>query len=219
MDDLIFTRDDEQIMLEFKQSMVRVFDMTDLGKIRFFLGIEVLQQTNRTYICQRKYTLKVLKWFGMEESNAVMNHIFPSFKTNKIGEGNKIDETYYKQIVGSLMYITATRPDIMFGVSFISRFMSNPTEMHLQAAKRILRYLKSTINYGIFYKKNENKQIIAYTDSDYAGDLTDRKSTSCYVFMLSGGAISWSSKKQPIVTMSTTEAEFMAIAACVCQAI
>jgi len=76
------------------------------------------------------------------------------------------------------MYITATRPDIMFGVSFISRFMASPTEVHLQAAKRILRYLKGTINYGIFYKKNENKQLIAYTDSDYARDITDRKSTS-----------------------------------------
>jgi len=178
VNDLIFTGDDEQMMLEFKQSMMRVFDMTDLGRIRFFLGIEVLQQTNGIYICQRKYTLEVLKRFGMEESKAVMNPIVPGFKTDKIREGKKIDETYYKQIVGSLMYITATRPDIMFGVSFISRFMASPTEVHLQAAKRILRYLKGTINYGIFYKKNENKQLIAYTDSDYAGDITNRKSTS-----------------------------------------
>jgi hypothetical protein len=104
------------------------------------------------------------------------------------------------------MYITVSRPYIMFEVSFISKFMASPTEMHLQAAKRILRYLKGTINYGIFYKKNENKQLIAYTDSDYAGDIVDKKSTSGYVFMLSGGVVSWSSKKQPIVTLSTTEA-------------
>ena len=114
------------------------------------------------------------------------------------------------------MYITASRPYIMFGVNFISKFMASPTEMHLQAAKRILRYLKGTINYGIFYKKNENKQLIVYTDSDYAGDIADKKSTSGYVFMLSGGAVSWSSKKQPIVTLSTTEAEFVAAAACAC---
>jgi len=219
VDDLIYTGDDEQMMLEFKQSIMKVFDMTDLGRMRFFLGIEVLQQTNGIYICQRKYILEVLKRFGMEECNAVMNPIVPGFKTDKIGEGNKIDETYYKQIVGSLMYITATRPDIMFGVSFISRFMASPTEVHLQAAKRLLRYLKGTINYGIFYKKNENKQLIAYTDSDYAGDITDRKSTSGYVFMLSGGAVSWASNKQPIVTQSTTEAEFVAAAACACQAV
>jgi len=219
VDDLIFTGDDEQMMLEFKKSIIRVFVITDLGKMRFFLGIEVLQQANGIYICQQKYTLEVLKRFGIEESNAVMNLMVPGFKANKIGEGNKIDETYYKQIVGSLMYITAIKPDIMFGVSFITRFMARPTELHLQAAKRILRYLKGTIDYGIFYKKNGNKQLIAFTDSDYAGDIEDRKNTSDYVFILSGGAVSWSSKKQPIVTLSTTEAEFVAAAACACQAI
>ena len=91
--------------------------------------------------------------------------------------------------------------------------------MHLQAAKRVLRYLKGTIDYGIFYKKNRNKQLIALTDSDYAGDIEDKRSTFGYVFMLSGGAVSWSSKKQPIVTLSTTEAEFVAAAACACQAV
>jgi len=116
-----------------------------------------------------------------------MNPIVPVFKADKIREGNKINETYYKQIVGSLMYIIATRPDIMFGVSFISRFMAKPTEVHLQTvAKRVLRYLKGTINYGIFYKKNGNKQLIAFTDGDYAGAIEDRKNTSGYVFMLSG---------------------------------
>ena len=193
--------------------------MTDLGRIRFFLGIEVLQQTNEIFIFQRKYTLKVLKRFGMEESNAVMNPIVPGCKTDRVGEGNRIDETYYKQIVGSLMYITVTRLDIMFGVSFISRFITSPTEVHLKAAKRILRYLKGTINYGIYYKKNEDKQLIAYTDNDYAGDITDRKSTSSYVFMLSGGAVSWASKKQPIVTLSTTKAELVVAAACAYQAV
>ncbi|KAL9405105.1 hypothetical protein Peur_002077 [Populus x canadensis] len=97
--------------------------------------------------------------------------------------------------------------------------MANPIEVHLQVVKRILRYLKGTINYGIFYKKNENKQLIAYTDSDYAGDIADGKSTSGYVFILSGGVVSWSSKKQPIVTLSTTEAEFVATTACACQAV
>jgi len=91
--------------------------------------------------------------------------------------------------------------------------------LHLQAAKRVLRYLKRTVDYGIFYKKNGNKQLVAFIDSDYAGDIEDKKSTTGYVFMMSGGAVSWSSKKQPIVTLSTTEAEFVAAAACACQAV
>jgi len=97
VDDLIFTGNDEQMMLEFKKSMMKVFDMTDLGKIRFFLGIKVLHHVNGVYIYQWKYALEVLKRFGMEESNAVMNPIVPGFKAGKIGEGNGIDETYCKK--------------------------------------------------------------------------------------------------------------------------
>lgn len=143
----------------------------------------------------------------------------PGSELTKTGDGVRIDSTFYKQIVGSLMYLTATRPDVMFVVSFISRFMDCPTELHFQEAKRILRYLKGTIDFGVFYKKGGSEELIAYTDSDYARDLDDRKSTSGYVFMLSSGAVSWSSKKQPIVSLSTTEAEFITATSCACQAI
>nr|KYP50279.1 Retrovirus-related Pol polyprotein from transposon TNT 1-94 [Cajanus cajan] len=97
--------------------------------------------------------------------------------------------------------------------------MSQPTQIHMQAAKRVLRYLQGTVNFGIFYKKGGDEELLAYTDSDYASDLEDRKSTSGYVFLLSNGAVAWSSKKQPIVTLSTTEAEFVAAAACACQVV
>jgi hypothetical protein len=93
------------------------------------------------------------------------------------------------------MYLTATRPDLMYVVSLISRFMASPTELHLQAAKRVLRYLKGTMDLRVFYRKESNGELMAYTDSDYAGDVDDRKSTSGYVFLLSEGAVSWSSKK------------------------
>lgn len=130
-----------------------------------------------------------------------------------------MDETYFKQIGGSLMYLTATRPDLMFIVSLISRYMGKPTELHFQAVKRVLRYLNGTTNFEIFYKKGGSKSLIGYTDRDYAGDVEDRKSTSGYVFMLGSRAIAWSSKKQPIVTLSTIEAEFVAVASCASQAI
>ncbi|XP_074588084.1 uncharacterized protein LOC141843983 [Curcuma longa] len=104
-------------------------------------------------------------------------------------EGRKVDNTLYNQIVGSLMYLTATRPDIMYVVSLISRYMECPKEIHLQVAKRIFRYLKGTIEYGLFYKKNEKSDLIGFTNCDYAGDLDDRKSTFGYVFMMSSAAI------------------------------
>ncbi|XP_050232866.1 secreted RxLR effector protein 161-like [Mercurialis annua] len=122
-------------------------------------------------------------------------------------------------MVGSLMYLTATRPDLAFVVSLISRYMERPTELHQQAVKRVLRYIKGTTELGIFYKRGGEEKLVAYSDSDYAGDVEDRKSTSGYVFLLSSGVVAWSSKKQPVVTLSTTEAEFIAAASCACQSI
>jgi hypothetical protein len=131
----------------------------------------------------------------------------------------KIDSTYYKQMVGSLVYMTATRPDLMYVVSLISRFMESPTEIHHQAIKKIMCYLKGIVSYGLFYKKSERNELVGFSVSDYAGDLDDRKSTYGYVFLLSGAAVSWSSKKQLVVTLSTTEVEFIAAASCACQGI
>jgi len=195
VDDLIYTGNDEDMMNGFKNSMISVFDMTDLGKMQFFLGIEVIQRTDGNFICQKKYAIDVLKRFAMAESNPVSSPIVPGVKLNKDDQGVQVDESYYRQIVGSLMYLTTTRPDMMFSVSLISRFMSRPTELHLQAAKRILRYLQGTTNFGILYKREGMDELHAFTDSDYAGDLEDRKSISGYVFLMSSGVVSWLSKK------------------------
>lgn len=190
VDDLIYTGDDEEMTSSFKCSMMQAFEMTDLGKMKFFLGIEVSQQPDGIFICQKKYAHEVLERFGMLDSHAVNSPIVPGCKLSKDEDGVAINESYYKQIVGSLMDLTATRPDIMYAVSLISKFMAKPTKIHLQAAKRILRYLKGTFDYGIMYKKGSSDDLIAYTDSDYAGDLDDLKSTSGYVFLLSSGAVS-----------------------------
>lgn len=117
------------------------------------------------------------------------------------------------------MYLTATRPDIMHAVNLISRYMESPREMHLLVVKRILRYLQETINFGLLSKKSEQSVLTGFADSDYAGDLDDRKSTSGCVFMMGSGAISWSSRKQSIVTLSTNEAEFVAATSCTCQVV
>ncbi|XP_040369594.1 secreted RxLR effector protein 161-like [Rosa chinensis] len=134
----------------------------------------------------------------MGNCNSVCTPTEVGLKLTKNGSGKRVSATLYKQIVGSLMYLTTTRPDIMFAVSMVSRYMEKPMEDHLVAVKRILRYLK---------------------DTDYAGDMDDRKSTSGFVFMMGSGTISWSAKKQQIVTLSTTEAEFVAAASSSCQAI
>ncbi|KAJ8649924.1 hypothetical protein MRB53_002947 [Persea americana] len=174
VDDLIFTGDDEPMIEDFKNSMMNEFDMYDLGRMKYFLGIEVLQRDDGIFICQKKYAMEVLR-FDMEESNSVLNPVVPGFKVCKDADGVKVDATFFKQVVGSLMYLTATRPDLMLVVSLISRYMVQPTEPHLQAAKRALRYLRGTTNFGIFYRKGGSENFVAYADSDYAGDLEDRK--------------------------------------------
>lgn len=153
VDDLIYTGGDMEMIEEFKQSMKKEFDMTDLGKMRYFLGIEVLQSSLGIHISQAQYALEVLRRFDMENCNSVCNPIAPGSKLDLDDGGELVDETYYKQIVGSLMYITITRPDLQFSVSLLSRYMSKPTTLHLQAAKRVLRYLRGTVDFGIWYKR------------------------------------------------------------------
>jgi hypothetical protein len=195
--------------------------MTDLGKMKYFLGIEVNQSNEGIFIHQQKYAAEILSRFGMENCNKVCSPIVPGCKLIKNENGKACDAKQYKQIGGSLMYLLATRPALAYSVCLVARFMDRPTEMHFAAIKRIMRYVQGTLKYGIMYKHvtDGSLKLQGWSDSDYAGDLDDRKSTSGYVFMLGTGAISWSSKKQPIVTLSTTEAEFVAAASCACQCI
>ncbi|GAA0162208.1 transmembrane signal receptor [Lithospermum erythrorhizon] len=220
VDDLIYTGNDDQLITEFKRSMLREFDMTNLGNMSYFLRIEVKQSEKGVFINQRKYAEEVLRRFGMMECNSVNNPIAPGVQVDKDPQENAVDETLFKQIVGSMMYLTATRPDLMYVTSLISRYMARPTEVHMQIAKRALRYVKGTTQLGIYYQRTTGMkgELLTYIDSNYAGDLDDRRSTSGYAFIFSSSAVAWSSKKQPIVTLSTTEAEFVAAAFCTCQA-
>jgi len=219
VDDLIYTSNSGELLKRFKASMENEFAMTDLGQMKYFLGVEVIQDDHGIFISQKKYAEDILKKFGMEECNAVRNPMVPGNKLTKDGDRTSIDPTSFKQLVGSLRYLTATRPDLIYSVNLVSRYMEKPGESHLSAAKRILRYVQGTREYGIQYKRGGNASLVGYVDSDYAGDEDDRKSTSGYTFMWSGGAVSWASKKQPIVTLSTTEAEYVYAAYGACQAV
>ncbi|PKI62768.1 hypothetical protein CRG98_016867 [Punica granatum] len=140
-------------------------------------------------------------------------------KLTREGSGADVNPTYFKRIVGSLRYLTSTRPDLVYSVGLVSRLMESPKQSHLQAAKRILRYIKGTLDEGVFYSSSNDFQLVGFTDSDWGGDVGERKSTSGYVFSLGNGAFSWSSKKQQVVALSTAEAEYIAAAYCATQAI
>ena len=140
-------------------------------------------------------------------------------KLNREDTKKNFDSTIFRRLVGSFMYLTTTRPDIMYGVGLIYRFMESPKNSHWQARKRILIHISETMNDGILYSTLDDFQLVGYIDSDFVGNIEDRRSTSGYAFHLGTGVVAWASKKQPIVTLSSAEAEYVAGRIVACQAV
>lgn len=218
VDDLLVTGSNLELVNEFKKDMQQIFEMTDLGEMAYFLGMEVQQKEKEVFICQTKYAKEILKKFRMDECKIANTPMGKNVKLNKDDVAEKIDETLYRSLVGCLMYLTATRPDILYSVSLLSRFTNCATETHFSTAKRVLRYVKGTLKHGIQFCASQNHVLQGYSDSDYGGS-EDMKSTSGYCFNLGSGMFSWSYKKQEIVAQSTAEAEFIAATAAANQAL
>ena len=156
----------------------------------------------------------------MFECNPTNTPMEAQLKLKKEGGRKSLDATLYWSLIGSLRYLLHTRPDMTYSVSILSRYMVNPTSDHWIAAKRLLRYLKGTIDFGLVYVKGvKNLNVIGYSDSDFTGDVKDRNSTSGQVFFLGGLPITWNSLKQKVVDLSSREAEYIAITSAVCQGV
>lgn len=219
VDDLIFTGNNKIMIDQFKESMSQEFDMTDLGLMKYFLGLEVRQGTSGIFISQQAYAKEILKKSKMENSNPVVTPMELGTKLSKFEGGEPVDANLYRSLVGSLRYLTCTSPDLSYSVGVLSRFMENPKYAHWKALKRILRYVKGTEFLGLFYSNSPEYMLKGYSDSDWHGDVDDRKSTSGYVFFMGETAFTWASKKQPIVALSTCEVEYVAASWTVCHAI
>ncbi|KAJ3686893.1 hypothetical protein LUZ61_016057 [Rhynchospora tenuis] len=219
VDDLIFMGNNEKMTKEFKEVMTREFEMTDLGLMKYFLGLEVRQENAGIFVSQEAYAKEILKKYKMDECNPVSTPMELGAKLSKFEGGDRVDASKYRSLVGSLRYLTCTRPDIAYSVGVVSRFMEEPKYSHWKAIKRILRYIKGTEALGLFYSNSEEYKLMGYSDSDWCGDVDDRKSTSGYVFYMGDTAFTWASKKQPIVTLSTCEAEYVAASWCVAHTI
>ena len=166
MDDLLVTGSNEELVRKFKEDMKKIFEMTDLGEMTYFLGIEIKQKNGEVLICQKKYAKEILKKFRMDECKSVDTPMCQKGKLSKRDEAEPVDETFYRSIIGCLMYLTATRPDILYSVSLLSRFTNCATETHLIAAKRVLRYVKGTLNFGIKFCPSQDYSLQGYSDSD-----------------------------------------------------
>ena len=218
VDDIILAGKSRKRMKEVKEALARKFDMKYMGKLYYFFSIKVKQgeETGDIWIGQPAYAENLLKKFGMDEAKPVSTPVNTGKKFVKATEDEEcFDQQVYQSAIGILLYSSVnvvTTPDITFAVCNMAKFSTQPTQQHWTGAKRIMRYLKGTVHVGIQCTKLKSKECVGYSDADWAGDVNDRKSTSGYLFQISGGPISWRSKKQSSVVLSTAEAEYMALA-------
>ncbi|KAM2891593.1 hypothetical protein COP2_009862 [Malus domestica] len=175
VDDLIFTGSNPSMFEEFKRVMTKEFEITDIGLMAYYLDIEVKLNKEGIFISQESYTKEILKKFKMEECKPISTPMECGVKLTKHDEGESVNPTFFKSLVGSLCYLTCTRPDILYVVGLVSRYMENPTTTHLKIAKRNLRYLKGTVNFSLFYSSSSNYKLVGYSNSDWVGDSDDKK--------------------------------------------
>jgi transposase InsO family protein len=216
VDDLFLTGE-EKLITECKKRLASEFEMKDLGLMHYLLGREVWQSPERIFLNQGKYTVEILKRFDMLEYKPMNTPMEVKLKLLVDTSSELIDATLYRQIIGSLMYLTNTRPDICFAVNTLSQFLVEPRRVHLVAAKHVMRYLKGTIDYGLIYDGDHDFTLSGYTDADWAGSVSNRENTSGCCFNLGLAMISWQSSSS--IALSTAEAEYIAACSVSCEAI
>ncbi|GJY75891.1 putative ribonuclease H-like domain-containing protein [Tanacetum coccineum] len=217
VDDIIFGSTKKTLSTAFEQLMKNRFQMSSMGELTFFLGLQVEQRADGIFLSQDKYVYDILQKFGYSSMKSASTLMETHKPLTKDENGADVDVHLYRSMIGSLMYLTSSRPDIMFAVCACSRFQVQPKDSHMHAVKRIFRYLKGQPTLGLLYPKDSPLELIAYSDSDYAGASLDRKSTTGGFQFLGCRLVSWQCKKQTIVANSTTEAEYIAASNCCAQ--
>nr|GFA31858.1 retrovirus-related Pol polyprotein from transposon TNT 1-94 [Tanacetum cinerariifolium] len=217
VDDIIFGSTNPKYCTKFSELMVKRFEMGMMGEMKFFLGLQVNQFSNGILINQSKYILDILKRFGMENCDTVPTPMVKQAKLKLDSVGKPVDYTDYRSMIGSLMYVTSSRPDIMFATCMCARYQANPNKHHVSAIKRIFHYLKWTINLGLWYLKDSGFDLTAYSNAYHAGCHLDRKSTSGSVQFLGDKLVCWSSKKQNCVSISIAESTYVVVSGCCAQ--
>ncbi|XP_019195838.1 PREDICTED: uncharacterized protein LOC109189680 [Ipomoea nil] len=217
VDDVILASSDESQIQQVKDHLHSVFQIKDLGKLRFFLGFEIARSNKGIVMTQRKYALDLLQDAGFLESKPAKCPMVQSNKLSKTDGAALENNSTYRRLIGKLLYLTVTRPDISFAVQQLSQFLDSPTTTHMQAAHRVLRYIKGNPGQGLFFPANSDLKLSGFADSDWASCPDTRKSVTGFCIFLGGALISWKSKKQNTVSRSSSEAEYRAIALASCE--
>nr|GEV28658.1 ribonuclease H-like domain, reverse transcriptase, RNA-dependent DNA polymerase [Tanacetum cinerariifolium] len=219
VDDLIITGTPKKEIDKFKAQMEEKFEMSDLGLLAYYLGIEVTQTDGDISIRQSAYANKILKEAGMIYCNETLIPMDPGTKLTKVNEGTMVNSTEYRSLIGCLRYLLHTRPDLSYYVGLLSRFMQEPREQHMKAIRQVLRYVKGTKDYEITYKHNGGNKIHGFSDSSYGVNTQEGKGTTGIIFYYGESSINWSTQKQAIVALSSCESEFIATTAAATQAL
>jgi hypothetical protein len=217
VDDLLITGNNDAHIAQVKKELHAGFKMTDLGLLHYYLGVEVFQRPHHIFISQSKYAAEILQRFGMQDCKPSLTPMEQNLKLSKFEGGELVDNTIYRQLIGSLIYLTNTRPDLSYAVSILSRFMQQPRDNHWNAAKRVLRYLQGTKDFGLLYQKTKNFVLGGFSDADFARSIDDRASTSGYLMNMGSTTVSWNCKKQATVATSTAEAEYISAWEATCE--
>jgi hypothetical protein len=217
VDDIIFGFSNASFCEEFSKIMADRFEMSMMGELKYFIGFQIKQLEDGMFISQTKYTHDLLKKFDMDKAKPINTPMGTNGHLDLDMGGKSVDQKSYRSMIGSLLYLCASRTDIMLSVCLCAKFQAPAKECHLRAVKRIMRYLILTPYLGLWYPKGAHIELIGYSDADYAGCKVDRKSTSGTCQFLGRSLVCWSSKKQNSVVLSTAKAEYVTTGSCCAQ--
>ncbi|KAJ9557475.1 hypothetical protein OSB04_012089 [Centaurea solstitialis] len=216
-DDIIITGASSSMLQDFKNCLSSAFKLKDLGNLKYFLVLEVARSKTGVFISQRHYTLQLLEDAGLLGAKPSKVPMDPNVLLNDRDGDVLEDSSQYRRLIGKLLYLTVTRPDMSLAVHKLSQFVSNPRAPHLKAARHLLCYLKQNPGQGVLFSANSSYKVQAYCDSDWGKCIDSRRSVTCYCIFLGNSLISWKSKKQPTVSRSSTEAEYRAMVVTACE--
>jgi hypothetical protein len=217
VDDIVFGGSSHSLVVSFAKHISKEFEMLMMGELQFFLGLQIKQAKEGTFVHQAKYTKDIIKKFKMDDSKPLSTPMSKTTTLDADEDGEPVDQKEYRSMIGSLLYLTTTRPDIQFSVCLCARFQASPSTSHWQAVKRIFSYLRYTLDLGLWYSASSSLSLLGFSNADFAGCRVDRKSTLGTCQFLGSLLDSWSSRKQSSVAQSITEDEYVAGTSCCSQ--